>query len=218
MKIIFQGNYAQKLYDYQIGLGTDKAVSAAILSTLHDLIQNAVNIPTGEEFKSVKTDHKADSKKAFKDVKKLYSAQGTSTTSLVLLGEDHASVDDKDRATYFINEINSGNLTPDVVIFERGMAYSAPFGVHVIRESNLTTVTGGDFGMGLSRKQRSMVVGGYLALIVASGSQLDSNKCLIFFGENHKDIFTYFEYFARHTAGYVEKETRNLFFVRSYVN
>ncbi len=218
MQQIPQNVYAQKLYDYKAGLGTDKAVSGAIMNTLQDLIQGATNIPTGADIDPVKTDHRADTKSSLKDVKDLFNKQGPTTSSLVFLGETHTNADDHSRALEFIAEIDAGNLTPNVVVFERGLDYPNPVGVNIVRESNLTTTQSGDFGLGLTYKQRSMVVGGYLALIVANGSQLDSNKILIFFGANHSDILTKFEYFAIHTSGnYIAKETRNLFSIRSHV-
>jgi len=64
-----------------------------------------------------------------------------------------------------------------------------------------------------------MVVGGYLALIVASGNQHDINRFMLFYGANHNDIFKYFDYYADHSAGYyVKKETRIFFNIRSYQN
>lgn len=217
MQIIPQSDYAIELFNNNAGLGTDKSVSAAVLKAIHNLTQNVSNTPNTTDLNPISTDHEANDVSALSDTKLLFGNQKNASTSIVLLGEAHNNIDDINRATTFINTINHGDLTPTLVLFERGMNYNTPAGVQVIREINLTSVTSGNFGLGLTAKQRSMVVAGYLALIIGSGNQLDINKFLAFYGANHKDILLYFEYFSRHTVPYIQKTTRNLVFVRSHV-
>lgn len=217
MQIVPQGSYAQQLFDNGAGAGTDSAVSAAIMRTINDLLPPATNIPTGPDVDAVVVDHKPDTTKAIQDVQHLYNSQPAGSSSLVILGEMHTNHQDNQRALDFINAINNGTLNVDNVVFERGMNYPTPANGNIIRESNLTTASGGNFGWGLSRKQRSMVVAGYLVLLHAGGNQQDINRDLLFYGELHMDIFTYYDYFARHTnAFYLLKEPRTFFGIRSY--
>lgn len=115
--------------------------------------------------------------------------------------------------------MNNGGLAPTMVVFERGMAYPSPrITGHIARETNLTTANAGDFGLGLSPSQRSMVVAGYLVLCLAGGDQNNIDKVILFYGEEHRDIIlNYFEYFAAHTqADYLKKRIRTLLMIRSY--
>jgi hypothetical protein len=177
----------------------------------------ATHIPTGRDIDPVNKDHKADTQPAIAAVQKLYASQTAGFNSLVLLGEAHNNQQDQQRAIDFINAMNNGTLNPTAIVFERGMNYPAPAGFNIIRESNLTTAGGGDFGLGLSKKQRSMVVAGYLVLLHAGGNQQDINRDFLFYGDNHTDIFSSFDYFARHSAAdYLLKEPRTFFHIRSY--
>jgi hypothetical protein len=217
MHIIPQGGYAQELYNNGASAGTDSAVSGAVLKTINNLLTAATNVPAGPDVIATDVDHKADTQKALADVQRLYDNQLAGSSSLVLLGETHNDHRDNQRALAFIGDIDNGNLNVTNVVFERGMAYPAPNNGNIIRETNLTTVAGGDFGWGLSGKQRSMVVAGYLVLLHAGGNQQDTNCDLLFYGELHRDIFKYYDYFARHTnAFYLLKEARTFFLVRSY--
>lgn len=224
MKLITQGSYAQELFDNKVvNLGqpaTDKQVSAAVLKSVNNLVNGATNIPTGADLPANSTNNAANTTPA--TVQKLYNAQQATSTSIVLLGESHVNQPDHQRAVNYLAAMNATppTLSPNLVVFERGLTYNAPNNIPIVRESNLTTAkaNGGmvDFGMELSRVQRSMVVGGYLALCVGSGNQQDINRIILFYGANHNDIYTYFDYFARHTSAYyVEKETRNFFNIKS---
>jgi hypothetical protein len=225
MLLIAQSAYGQELFNNNVArLGhasTDKQVSAAVLKSVNDMITGALNIPTGNDKAPDARDGRANTSIA--TVQTVYTAQQATSTSLVLLGEAHNNQQDHQRAESYIAAMNTvpPTLTPTLVVFERALNYPAPGHVPVVRESNLTQALSGggrvDFGEELSRVQRSMVVGGYLALCVASGNQHDINRVMLFYGANHNDILTYFDYFARHTAGYyVLKETRILFNIRSY--
>ncbi|UZJ64612.1 hypothetical protein OKW96_20090 [Sphingobacterium sp. KU25419] len=225
MQLITQSTYAQELFNNQVvTLGqpaTDKQVSAAVLKSVNDLVNGATHIPAGGDLPATTTSNPANTAPA--TVQNLYAAQAATSTSIVLLGESHVNQPDHQRAEDYLAAMNATppTLSPNLVVFERGLTYDAPNHIPVVRESNLTTARshGGfvDFGMELSRTQRSRVVAGYLALCIGSGNQQDINRILLFYGANHDDIYNYVDYFARHTAAYyVLKETRNFFNIRSH--
>ncbi|WP_316803598.1 hypothetical protein [Pedobacter nototheniae] len=226
MKLISQGAYAQELFNNKVvNLGqpaTDKQVSAAVLKSVNDLIEGATNIPKGADLPANATNNPANTTPA--TVQQLFTAQKATSTSIVLLGESHTNAADHKRAEDYIAAMNSNppTLKPGLVVFERALTYNAPKDISIVRESNLTTAksNGGmvDFGIELSKAQRSMVVAGYLVLYVASGNQQDINRIVMFYGANHNDIYSYFDYFARHTgAYYVVKETRDFYNIKSNV-
>jgi len=220
MQIIPALTYAQSLYDAGAPKATDKDVSAAVMSALSQLMPSATNKPTGGEIEPVNIKQPANADKALAASQSLYAKQAAGSISLTLLGEDHTDAQDAARANKFISAINAGSLTPSIIVYERGMTYPTPStSVHIVRESNLTTISGArDFGLGLSRAQRSMVVAGYLVLLVGGGSQADINKILLFFGANHNDILKYFGYFAQHSpASYLLREPQSLINVLSNV-
>jgi len=217
MNIVPQASYAQQLFDNHAAAGSDREVTAAVMITINNLVTAATQIPRGPDIDAVNKDHNADTASSIAAVQKLYASQTAGFNSLVLLGEKHDDAQDHQRAIDFINAINNLTLNPTAVVFERGMTYTAPANGNIIRETNLTTVSSGDFGLGLSRKQRSMVVAGYLVLLHAGGNQQDINRDLLFFGDNHQDIFNYFDYFSRHSdAWYLMKEPRTFFHIRSH--
>ncbi len=184
MNLILQSTYAQTLFNNKVvNLGhpaTDKQVSAAVLKTVNDLVNGATNIPTGADRPANLTENAANTTPDA--VQNFYNAQQATSTSIVLLGESHVNQPDHQRAENYLAAMNANPpvLRPNLVVFERGLTYQAPGNIPLVRESNLTTAraNGGmvDFGMELSKAQRSMVVAGYLALCAASGNQQDINN------------------------------------------
>ncbi len=71
------------------------------------------------------------------------------------------------------------------------------------------------FGEGLTKRQRSMVVAGYILLCLASGDQTHTDKVIVFFGEEHEDILNHFETLAGTLAPYVQGRTRTFLIVKS---
>src|SRR5262249_1477252 len=101
---------------------------------------------------------------------------------------------------------------PNLVIFERKMGYNAPPGISTAREDALMTPTGYtvNAGLNLNDRQRSFAVAAYIFLCVAGGPQNQHDRVLLFYGENHADIFDHIEYFAQHsTINWVQKRPRN---------
>ncbi|MEN5434442.1 hypothetical protein ABE545_12420 [Sphingobacterium faecium] len=226
MKLIVQGTYAKALFKNNVvnpgEAGTDKQVTRAVFETINELVDAATNKPGGADLPATVTDNPARTTPA--KVQSLFAAQQATSTSIVLLGESHVDEPDRQRAENYLAAMNATppTLSPTLVVFERGLRYNAPDDIPLVRESNLTTVNSNgnmiDFGMQLSKTQRSMIVAGYLAVCVGSGNQQDINRIILFYGANHNDIYKYFDYFARHTSvDYVLKETRNFFNIRSNV-
>jgi hypothetical protein len=107
---------------------------------------------------------------------------------------------------------------PDLVIFERKMGYNAPAGISTAREDALMTPTGYtvNAGQNLDGRQRSFAVAGYIFLCVAGGAQNQHDRVVLFFGENHTDIFDHIDYFAQHTTvDWVQKRARSYTIISS---
>lgn len=226
MKLIVQGTYAKELFDNKVvdpGVpGKDSQVMATILKSTNYLFDGATNKPSGPDLTATSTKNRADTTPT--TVQRLYAAQQATSTSIVLLGESHVDPADRQRAENYLAAMNATppTFSPSLVVFERGLTYKAPNDIPLVRESNLTTVNSHgnmiDFGMQLSRAQRSMVVAGYLALYVGSGNQQDINRIILFYGANHDDIYKYFDYIVSHTSvSFVLKEKRDFFNIRSNV-
>jgi len=228
MHIIPQATYAQALATTPIAqaLGvpvSDSIVLTGTLKVIEDLIAanpaaiNKANPPAQDPTKVTGSSPK--SKNVIADITKLYTQQVIPSLSLSLLGEDHNNADDATRATDVIQGVAAATITATLLVFERGMAAKYPIpGVAqpIVREENLTTVVAGDMGLGLTKSQRSVVVAGYIFLLLAGGDQHTIDKVILFYGENHNDILTSFEYFVRHTTcSWVQNRPRTMMFFRS---
>jgi len=225
---IAQGTYAQELSNQGAGIGTDKAVRKAVINTI-EALKPADQVVPGNPVEAVKTIvGSPKTNNVSSAIQKVYNGQAAGSISITLCGETHNNQADTARANALIAQIAAGTFTPTFLIFERGMTYALPagFGGAIARETNLTTVPAGDFGLGLTSAQRSMVVAGYIFLCLAGGPQVNTpapvlpviDKVFLFYGENHKDILDQFEYFARHsTANWLQNRSRNLVLIRSSV-
>lgn len=226
---VAQGTYAQELSNQGAGSGTDKAVRKAVINTI-EALKPADQVVPGNPVDAVKTVvGSPKTNNVSSAIQKVYNGQVAGTISITLCGETHNNQADTARANALIAQIAAGTFTPTFLIFERGMTYALPagFGGAIARETNLTTVPAGNFGLGLTSAQRSMVVAGYIFLCLAGGDQVFVpgavpqpviDKVFLFYGENHKDILDQFEYFARHsTANWLQNRARNLVLIRSSV-
>jgi hypothetical protein len=224
MQAIVPVVYANQLFQNKAGQGDASVVSKAIIQTIQDLLPNAINKPIGSDIDAViPPDAAAKFNKALSTVKKIWDPQTAGSISIVLCGEAHDDASDQERAKTFITEMGNGGLTPSLVIFERGMSYSTQvINCDKAIETDMTTSTlrapSVDFGLGLSGEERDMVIAAYILLCVAGGNQNDIDKVFVFFGENHKAILKWFDYYARHSAAdWVQKRNRNLLTIRSSV-
>jgi hypothetical protein len=109
---------------------------------------------------------------------------------VVMLGEAHNSGTDRARANELARNIGVSPYIFDVVVTERGMNYEFAS----LNGATSTLAGEGEFCIkDMGQKQRSMVVAAYLVLCCLMGVR----RIAVFFGENHKDIFQYFELFIR---------------------
>ncbi len=218
MYTVSQSDFAERLYLNGGRTLNEGDLSKALIKTINDLLNTGgiTNKPTTADRQATKTEFKASYKNAMDEPRKLFLAAPAASVSIVMLGEDHSNQNDKARAEAAINSITAGTLTATHAVMERNIGYHAPAAGIIINEPNLTAPRSGSYGEGLSYKQRSMVVGAYLALQAAGGNQNDIMKVVLFFGENHSDIFNHFEYYCKNTnAAHVLKLTRNLMLIKS---
>ena len=228
MKFIAQTEFAQLLYTnlkeayIRPSPITDEETKAALVATINKLINGVTSAPIGANVAAQVLEHEPGN--ALPAVTAFLHGQAAESISIVMLGEDHSSEQDKLRANDFIKAISSDHLILNLVVFERDMEkkYPTPKEVTVVREDGLTTAKemagAAKFGLELSKAQRSMVIAAYLVLLTGGGNQKSTDKILLFYGENHTDIFTYFEFFAQHSlAGHLQKRGRTSCLVISYV-
>lgn len=219
MNIIASQTFADKLMSYQGFSGKDGDLSSAIMRTINDLLTGATNVPAGNDVDATSVDQKAATASVQSALQSLYNRQGAGSISIAIVGEDHSNATDQNRATTLIAAAQNGTINPTVLAFERGMTYGVGgLGQPIVRESNLTQpATNPNAWQGLSAAQRSRVVAGYLALILAGGDQNSIDRVLVFFGANHFDIVQNdFDYFARHSdAAYLLKRARTFMTIRS---
>lgn len=191
-KVLASQGLAQASYDKV----TDEIVHDAIARTIAMLIASVSNIPEGDNLPPVEL---APIEQSIEAINAFYADAPPHAIALAFLGEAHDSAADTARAKAIIAAISSETLELTLPIFERGMAEKYPSpkcDAPIVREENLTQIRGCDFRWGLSAKQRSMVVAGYLVLLLAGGNQSPKEKVLLFYGDNHLDIIGYFEAFA----------------------
>lgn len=218
MQNIPEAQYAQKLFDNGAWAVTDSRVSAAVMSSVNDLLPAATNIPPGSDVDPVWKEHKADTAKSITDVEHLYNHQPTGSSSLVVMDEVYNNEKDEDRMTDFITAINNAVLNVSLTLFGRGLFPNVmPNQGFIVDEWALTALAGRNFGKDFSMTQRCMTIAGYLVLTHAGGNQQHINRDLICIGEGGSDIFRWYNYFARHTnAYYLLKEHRTFFHIRSH--
>lgn len=219
MQVIPQGTYAAALAAHGVGAGTDSAVRTGIMQVIEQLCAAATHKPAGPALAADKsTGSSPKTAKVLADVQKLYAAQGPGSISVTVLGETHGYPQDQARADTLIAAVAAGTLASTLLLFERGMTYAvAGVPCPIARETNLTTIAAGDFGLGLSPAQRSMVLAGYVYLCLAGGPQNGVDSVLLFCGERHSDILTHFEYFVQHTtSNWTQNRARTLLLIRSH--
>jgi hypothetical protein len=120
---------------------------------------------------------------------------------------------DYPRAQAIIKLADGGEtVAPDLVILERGMIYNPGNSKKFVKEEELIAT-------GFSIKQRSAVVAAYLFLCAGGGKIGENFRVLIFFGEEHKDIFDWFEGLAQMSVSlpWVKGSKRNYGLVPSHV-
>ena len=115
------------------------------------------------------------------------------------------------RAKELLKNGTGGTVFPkaDLIVLERAMKEYASFKSAVtVREDDLL----GEWSI----RQRSALIAAYIFVCAAAGP---SGHVLVIFGEEHKDIFDFFEYFATHSKAFtnVGHVQRNYCLIESHV-
>jgi hypothetical protein len=246
--------YAQALLDNAIVGGSDQRVQQVVITAITELLQAypPVNAPGGAiqqpqiiRFQNPpdQDDGSLDTDAAITAIRQVYTNQQAGSISLSFCSEAHDCQQDMLRARAICAAMDYQNagrgvLVPTLSILERGMiekytvTFEAPnqptslakeeeLGVALDNVNNTTK----DFGKGLTRKQRDLVLAGYIFLCVASGNQANTEKVFVIFGENHvystdqSDIPAQFEALARWPglADWVQRRPRTILKIPSYV-
>lgn len=216
---IAQTAYAQALYDNKI-ITSPTALApnamAVVLQTVQHLLalNTVLHKPTGADVAATTTTQAPAAGPALAATTALLGHQAAGSISLVLVAESHTNVADGARAHTFLDATSQGTLLPSLVVYERGLraplasggraypnAGSAAHPVPLVDEANLGQVAAANFGLNnLKPADRSAVVAGYLVLCLAGGDQQAIDRVVLFFGAEHGDILTDFDYIARHTT------------------
>lgn len=201
MKFIAQQDYAKALADNGLAAAAlaevdDDTVRRAIVTTLNALVAGVANAPAGPDLDPELVAPVGTPAQA---IAAFFQNAPPASISLAFLGEDHSSDADAARARTVIDAISAEQIELTLPVFERGMAgrYPSPtFDGSIVREENITQYRGCNFGFGLRARQRSLVMAGYLVLLLAGGSQTSREKVLLFYGANHQDILAGFDSLA----------------------
>lgn len=206
----------------------DGKVSRSVMRVVAQTVQQPKGV-TGTEVAAQRTDAGALTSAKFRQrLAAVYGAAAADEIDVAFLGETHNDAADATRVTDWIAAVTGGTVAaPTFVIRERGMNYATgTLACPVVREEDLTSSPNaptqylaqyaGNWGIGLSVDQRSMVVAGYLAMCLAASPQDARERVVIVFGERHANIVTqYLEYFIRHTVPWVANRPRNYLVVSS---
>jgi hypothetical protein len=129
----------------------------------------------------------------------------------------NAALKDFSRAELLQDLGKSGTTFPkaDLIVIERGLKkFYGLGGSSVVREDDLLPAET------FSIRQRSLLVAAYLFFCAVAGGQQDDARVLLFFGEEHRDIIDFFEYFALYSDAHrwIRKLSRNYCLIPSHVN
>lgn len=148
----------------------------------------------GKGIGSVTIETRCASGKAFHQLSGYGGVADTKPNGLhiVMLAEDHGDRTDMLRGQDVGRRLGISPYVPTLVLYEKGLSGKYPVpsvaGSLVVREEDIAP------HFGASIKQRSVVAAGYLVLCLMSG--LQNEKIVLFFGEEHQDIFTRMEEIA----------------------
>lgn len=216
--------YAQSVLDNR-GIGGTLPVEKAVAKTVDHFLglAPATLLPVATEDID-KTVHICKHTKLFMTsvyVRRIWNTLALDGVSIVFLGETHNHNPDTTRATGFVAAVSPP--LPTLVVSERGLLYPAA-GVLAnsnANETNLTTVyppfvPPHNYGLGLSFKERNWVIAGYILACVATGPQNAQDRVLVFFGENHHEIYKHFELLTKCTSAiHVQRRPREYVTIRS---
>jgi hypothetical protein len=201
MQLISELTYATTLEKNRIGSTTDRVALRGLIKTIdqlsnHDPAQVAEAHAPVVEIDSSHTSA-AD---IVAELANIHAQQKPGSISVSLIGVNYRSAADHARAHAIISAVRADTLHPNLLIFERDLAYGQTrIPCPMIHEEALTTSREGNFGRGLTRGQRCMVVAGYIHLCIAAGEQSGIDRIVLFFDSHQIGILDDFKYFVEHT-------------------
>jgi len=192
--------------------------SSAVLQIIKDLTPTKVsNKATGKNLEaSFRQIQDSSLEAASAAMKELHQNQGIGSISITLVGETHKNEEDTNRGEALVDQIFDKTLVPTYVIVERDLKYQTPYDKGLLESQLYSVYLGKDFSTAFSIKQRSMVIAAYLLLCLAAGDQNTIDKVVLFFGEEHQDIFTYFENYCQ-SFDWICKRPRTYLLIPSHV-
>jgi hypothetical protein len=231
--MITQSEYAKAIYGAGVAereqddrhhdiSATGQFVRDKVLAGLATLDFKATHKPNGPLLGCVKTGKVGPKPAKIADAAlKVHGSSGIGQVTIVFVGEAHDSAVDQSRATDLISKIGDNPSFSDcVLVVERGMSYAIPQTHSRIREENVSSISGFEFGKEkLEHDNRTIVVAGYLLAWCACGDQRRSTLFFVFFGDRHADLADQFEYLvkagSRYGIDWVEKRPRSYCYVPS---
>lgn len=130
------------------------------------------------------------------------------------IGEKHTSVTDHERTNKILKMIKKEEITPSMVVFERGLPY--PELGRVIHEENISTTLQpygihDFFGERIEEEEaRSWLFAGFIIADLATGNQAKQENIFIFCGDRHVDILEKMEYLINDAAPHLKFRPRIL--------
>ena len=202
MQVLSELTYATTLEKNRIGCTTDRVAKRGVIKTIDQLLPSTDLDLDDVETTSIieKACPHTSTADIIADIQAMQAAQESGSISITLIGVNYRSAEDHARAHAIISAIRTDNLHPTLMVFERDLAYgSAKIACPMIHEESLTTSREGNFGRGLTRAQRCMVVAGYVQLCLAAGDQAGIDHVMLFFDAHQAGILEEFKYLLEHT-------------------
>ena len=194
--------YATALEKNRIGATTDRVALRGMIKTIDQLApQNSAATPAGEKPEIIEAASPLiAAQDVINEIKALHDAQKPGSVSITLIGMNYRSAHDHARAHAIVQAIRADTIKPSLIIFERDLSYGpSKIPCPIIHEEDLTTSREGNFGRGLTRAQRCMVVAGYVHLCLTASEQSGMERILLFFDGHQSGILSEFSYFVQNT-------------------
>jgi hypothetical protein len=192
-----------------------------VLTTIYDVVNTlapGAAAPAGARLGLVAIDTRCASGNAMAHMVKYGAAADAhaSGVHVAMLGENHDDRTDKLRGQNIGRRLGVSPMQPSMVLYEKGLSGKYPVpnvdASRIVKEEDIIP------GFSPSIRARSAIVAGYLALSIASDP--GNQKIVLFFGEEHRDIFDMIELIASNTAGAASVLHRYRYYqlVRSYTS
>lgn len=197
--------YATALEKNRIGATTDRVALRGMIKTIDQLAPHDAVVPEPPPATEKPEIIAASSPviaapDVINEIRSLHQAQKPGSVSITLVGMNYRSAHDHARAHAIVQAIRADTIRPSLIIFERDLSYeAAKIPCPTIHEEDLTTSREGNFGRGLTRGQRCMVVAGYVHLCLAASEQSGMERVLLFFDTHQSAILSEFAYFVQNT-------------------